>query len=149
MLQKDREKMFNASDLLRHNFILKNSNTNGNININTNENIDTYINQNTNAYEINLLTNDVNNVNKLYTSIYTNKNKSIFETHTFNINQKQMRDSSLQKTDINQPPEQNNQFRYSIQIKQAPNIFQNILVQRQENIQNNQPIFKEYAIGSK
>ena len=60
-----------------------------------------------------------------------------------------MRDSSLQKTDINQPPEQNNQFRYSIQIKQVPNIFQNILVQRQENIQNNQPIFKEYAIGSR
>ncbi len=130
MLQKYREKRFNESDLLRHNFILKNSNTNGNININTNEKINTYINQNTNAYEINLLANDVNNVNKLYTPIYTNKNKSIFETHTFNINQKQRRDSSLQKTDINQPPEQNNQFRYSIQIKKAPNIFQNILVQR-------------------
>ena len=147
MLQKDREKRFNASNLLRHNFIIKNSNTNGNININSNKNIDTYINKKANS--INLLTNDVNNVNKLNTPINTNKNKSKFETHTFNINQKQMKGSSLPKTDINQTPEQNNQFRYSIQIKQAPNIFQNILVQRQENIQNNQPIFKEYAIGSR
>ena len=123
MLQKDGEKRFSASDLLRHNFILKNS-------------VDNIY---TNSYEeINGISSIQSNVNKLYTPIYINKNRSIFGRQTFY--EKQDRSTSLPKQDTFICQDNYNQFRYSIPIKQTANTIQ-------YNLQSIQPLYKQYVIG--
>ena len=125
MLQKDREKRFSASELLRHNFISKNYIASASTNKSTN----------INAIGINSLKNDNN---KIYTPIYTNKNRSIFGIQTFN--EKQGRWSSMPKHETDSIQERNNQVRNSIPIKQTTNIME-------FNLQRIQPLYKQYAIG--
>lgn len=123
MLQKDGEKRFSASDLLRHNFILKNS-------------VDNIY---TNSYEkINGISSIQSNVNKLYTPIYINKKRAIFGRQT--IYEKQARSTSLPKQETFICQDNYNQFRYSIPIKQTANTMQ-------YNLQSIQPLYKQYVIG--
>mgnify|MGYP006936042373 CR=1 FL=1 len=105
MLQKDGEKRFSASDLLRHTFILKNLVNN------------IY----TNSYEnTNGICSKQNNVNKLlYTPISINKNRSIFGRQSFY--EKQGRCSSLPKQDTFICQSNYHLFRYSTPIKQTEN----------------------------
>ena len=125
MLQKDGEKRFSASDLLRHTFILKNSVNN------------IYTNNYGNTNGICSIQNNIN-VNKLYTPIYINKNRSVFGRQTFYENQG--RCTSLPKQEPFICQDNYNQFRYSIPIKKTANTMQ-------YNLQSIQPVYKQYAIG--